>query len=346
MYKVAVIGAGVISDSHFEGWQKIPSAEVAVIVDMNENVAKEKAGKWNVERVETDYKKTLNEEEIDIIDLCIPHHLHADITIECLKAGKHVICEKPIALTIEDAKRVQTALNETDKKLMIAENWYYIPSVAEGIKTAKSGDIGKVFSVKANLDFPGLRSALKEGGSRSGWRAEAAQSGGGILMDAGIHSLSVIRQILGEVESVVGLEGERIHTNNNGVEDAFNVLMKFKNGGTAICHCTESSGWNMPKFDFEILGTNGAVMVDLIKQKVSIYKNEKLDEREIQAKGGMTEELEHFVECIDKNKKPMSDSEDQTKSLALVLAAYKSARNNGQPVNPDDLLSHFTHGNS
>lgn len=334
MLKVAVIGAGVISDSHFEGWKNIPSIEVTAVVDLNEDAAKEKSDKWKIPNVVTDYKKVLNDESIDIVDLCIPHHLHADITIECLKADKHVICEKPIALTIEDAERVAAAEKETNKKLMIAENWYYIPSIAEGIKVVKEGKIGEVFSVKANLDFNGLRSKVQKGsGSRdNSWRGEIEKSGGGILMDAGIHSISVMRHLGGEAESIIGLIGQSVQEQSESIDNLFNTLIKFENGGTGYSHSTEASGWNMPKFDFEILGTNGAVFIDIIKQKLVTHINEEVKEQEIQAKGGMTEELEHFVECIENDLTPMSGSEDQIKSLKLILAAYQSAKEGGKPV--------------
>ncbi len=334
MYNVALVGAGIISDSHFEGWQNIPDAEVKVIVDVNKKAAGEKAGKWKIENIETDFNKVLEDEEIDIVDICAPNFLHTEYSIKALNSKKHVICEKPIALTLADTKKILEVQKLSDKIFMVAENWYYIPVVAEAISKIKSGSIGKPFSIKSNIDFPGLKSD-SENDTANNWRFDRIKSGGGILIDAGIHAVSVVKKILGMPQVVLGFS-EKTNPKEE-VEGNFFSMLKYEEA-SALFHFTNASGWSKPKFDFEILGSKGAIYIDLISQKFFMNENGETLEKTIPAKGGMTEELEHFVDCIKENKEPFSNAKDQVEALALVLAAYQSADQNGIPVSPKDVL--------
>jgi UDP-N-acetylglucosamine 3-dehydrogenase len=345
MYKIAIIGAGIISDFHVQGWKNIPNIEIHTVVDLNEDLAKEKAEKWGAKNFETDYQKVLQNPEVTICDICLPHFLHAKVTIDALNAGKNVLCEKPIALNIDEALKVQEAEKASGKLLMIGENWYYIPSIQKAYEIYKSGKIGEAYNFRANLDFPGVRQAADQSSYTRihSWRGNKEQCGGGILLDAGIHTLSVGRWFMGEAEEITGSFGKQVNDLKDGLEDSFSAVINYKNKSTGLFHFAEPAGYS-GSFDFKILGEKGVIEIDIFKELVRVNAGDDKEEYVVKAKGGMTEEMEHFIECLEKGNKPISDSDDQIRSLALVFAAYESANNKCVPVKVNKFLNTKTTG--
>jgi predicted dehydrogenase len=336
---VAIIGAGYISGDHYPGWLKAEDAEISVVVDINKEQALRRAAEWKVDRWETDYRTILQNPDISICDICLPHHLHAKVTVDCLKAGKHVLLEKPIAMDIPESKKIMQTRKESGKTLMIAENWYYAPVVRKAEEIIKSGTIGEIYSIRANLDYPGFRSWPKEKAyvRGVGWREQAAQSGGGVMVDGGIHTLSVARMFMGEVALVWGTEGKQAWKEETGVEDTFTAMLKFRNGTSGVFHFTDASGWDRCHFDFTLLGTNGVIEFDIWTGLLKVHGQQVTSEYRIEPYGGFVEEIAHFMECVRTGIEPRSGGLDQTRSLALMLAAYESARRDGNGVKPEPI---------
>ena len=117
--RVGLIGIGGMGGCHFYNYEKIPNAELVVVCDVRENVAKEKVGDRNI-KIYTDYNKMIKNEKLDMIDICTPSFLHADMAVKLLKKGYHVLCEKPMTLNAKDAKRVAFVANEAEKNFMVA----------------------------------------------------------------------------------------------------------------------------------------------------------------------------------------------------------------------------------
>ncbi len=339
MNKVAIIGAGYISGDHGTGWKKIEDARIEVVVDINRQQAEKRATEWGANRIETDYKKILHEQDIGIVDICLPHHLHAKVAIDCLEAGKHVLLEKPIAMTIAESVDIIEAQKKTGRILMIAENWYFSPVVTRAMERIRGGAIGEIYSMRANLDYPGYRSWPKEKAyvRGVGWRESAEQSGGGVMVDGGIHTLSVARMFLGEAETVWGVEGKQAWKDQTGLEDTFYAMIKFRNGTSGIFHFTDASGWDRCHFDFTLLGTSGVLEFDIWTGVLRIHTQDTIVEEKVSPYGGFIEEIAHFMECIRTGKEPYSNAIEQTRSLALLLAAYESAASGGGGVRPAEV---------
>jgi len=337
--KVAIIGAGFISGDHYPGWQKVEDVEIEVVVDINEEQAKQRAQEWGAKSWETDYHKVLDNKDITICDICLPHHLHATVTIDCLKAGKHVLLEKPIAMTINEAIEIMKYQKQSGKVLMIAENWYFAPVVTKAEEIIKSGAIGEVYSMRGNLDYPGFRSWPKEQAyvRGVGWRENATQSGGGVMVDGGIHTLSVARMFMGEVDTIWGIEGKQAWKDQTGLEDTFNAMTKFENGTSGIFHFADASGWDRCHFDFTLLGTSGVVEFDIWTGILKVNGHNVTTEYRVSPYGGFIEEIEHFMECVRTGSEPRSGGLDQTRSLALMLAAYESAQKEGAGIKPQKI---------
>jgi predicted dehydrogenase len=346
--KVAIIGAGYISGDHYPGWQRAEDAELSIVVDINQEQAKKRAAEWGGIAWETDYKKILNNPEITICDICLPHHLHARVTIDCLLAGKHVLLEKPIAMTISESIDIIEARKKSGKMLMIAENWYFAPVVTKAAELIGGGAIGEVYSIRANLDYPGMRSWPKEKAyvRGVGWREQAAQAGGGVMVDGGIHTLSVARMFMGEVDTVWGIEGKQAWKEQTGLEDTFYTMLRFKSGAAGVFHFTDASGWDRCHFDFTLLGTDGVIEFDIWTGVLKVNGKNITTEYRVPAYGGFIEEIAHFMTCVRTGKEPYSSGPDQTRSLALLLAAYESARMGGVGVQPREIEVHHNEATS
>lgn len=339
MNNVAIIGAGYIARDHYIGWSNISDAEVNVIVDSNAERSKARAQEWGVKSWHTDYRAVIENDDITICDICLPHHLHAVVTIDCLRAGKHVLLEKPISMTLDEATEIMHAHRQSGKILMIAENWYFAPVVTKAEEVIRSGAIGEVYSMRANLDYPGFRSWPKEKAyvRGVGWRENAAQSGGGVMVDGGIHTLSVARMFMGEAHTVWGMEGKQAWKDQTGLEDMFNAMIRFKNGTSGIFHFADASGWDRCHFDFTLLGTTGVIEFDIWTGILRVNGYHVTSEYRVSPYGGFIEEIAHFMDCVRSGKDPRSSALDQTRSLALMLAAYESARMNGIGVRPTEI---------
>lgn len=330
MHEIAIIGAGTISAFHAEAWSAVDGARLAAVVDVRGEQAWARAEAWGVGRWETDYRAVLDDPAITACDVCVPHHLHAAVVTDCLHAGKHVLCEKPLALDLDEARVMVEAAQEGGRVLMVAENWYFIPTVERALGVCQSGRIGAAYSIRAHLETPGTRASAD--GEDRGWRDDPARAGGGILLDAGHHTLAVARLFAGEAERVWGVEGRQHRKEATGVEDTFAMMVQFVDGVTGLFHFAEASGRTQCCFDFVVLGTEGTLSFDLCTQVVTVESNGQVETFKEAPGDGMAEEAAHFIACIERGCASRSSGEDQARTLALVLAAYASAAGGGKPV--------------
>ena len=198
MLKVGMIGAGSIAKYHLDFFAKNKDAEVVAIADLNEALAKERAQNYGIENCYTDYRKILEDESIDAVSIATPTFTHCSITVEALKAGKHVLCEKPPAMSVEEVERSVAAARETGKLLM----WELPLRFKQEIELLKehieAGNMGKILQAEAARVY--RYSAI------GGWFADKKKSGGGNLIDATIHQIDEVMYLMGcpKVKSVLG----------------------------------------------------------------------------------------------------------------------------------------------
>ncbi len=189
--KCAVIGCGAIGNTHTERYVKSAYADLACLVDIERSKAEALAARCNVPAVLTDYRKILKDPSIQAVSVCLPNYLHAPVSIDCLRAGKHVLCEKPIALNARQAQAMQAAAKRSRRLLAIGVVNRYSDNVNCIRKMIAAGDLGDVYHVnavfKAHRSIPGL----------GGWFTNRAKSGGGVLIDWGVHFLDLILYCLG-----------------------------------------------------------------------------------------------------------------------------------------------------
>ncbi len=198
MVKIGLIGAGNISKNHLRSYAANPYAKVVAIADLNEGLAKERAEEFGIERYYTDYKKILDDEEIHAVSIVTPTFTHSNITIEALKAGKHVLCEKPPALTVKETEQMVKTAEETGKLLMFAFVCRFKHQISFLKEYIDSGKMGQIYH--ADLMRLGRYNVI------DGWFVDKQKSGGGMLMDAAIHQIDEVMYLMGypKVKEVLG----------------------------------------------------------------------------------------------------------------------------------------------
>lgn len=192
--RVGLIGAGSIArDQHLPGWGLVPQATVVAVADASLAAAEKTAADFSLPRFETDYRVLLDDPSIDVIDICCPSALHAQVSIAALSAGKHVLCEKPMATSRADAEAVLAAARAAGKKFMIGQQMRFDASIPPLRQTLQTIDLGHVYYARAQW----LRRRRVPG--RPGFTFKA-YSGGGPLYDLGVHVLDLTWWLMGAPE--------------------------------------------------------------------------------------------------------------------------------------------------
>jgi len=326
---VGIIGCGRISEFHALGFLAIPEkARIVATSDVVVQLAEDKAKQWGTQSYYSDYRKLLQRDDVDAVDILLPHHLHAEVAVSAAEAGKHVLCEKPIATTLEDADRIISAAKRHDIKLMIGHNYRFKANYMKMKEIIDEGTIGTVYS--ATAEGLGFRVALPA----DSWRYSLSKAGGGIFMSQGIHYCDLFRWLIGEeVKEVYGI-AENFVNKTWEVEDNMLTLVRFKNGALGDIFCTNTE--KKPYWDerVKIRGTKGTAVADWATGKLVLYSDEIPERLKGWAsfsfgdpwKPSIAREVEHFVDCIIGDKEPFITGEDGKAALKIVLAAYQSAK--------------------
>ncbi len=329
---VGVVGCGQISDSHCSGFKKASNTNLAMVMDVDEIAARELGEKYSVPYI-TSLDEVLSRDDIDIISIATPHYLHAPITIRAAEAGKHVMVEKPMCTTMEDADRMIQACEANGVKLAVWFPSRYSGAAYKAKELLRQGAIGRIIYVK--ISTMGYKEAnyweRGVGGKArlSDWRRYVKTAGGGILIMNTIHNIDQLRYILGyEAKSVFARKGT--FASPSEVEDFISVSIGYENGAIGYI---ESSSWAVGKNSdpSRIYGTEGQIMLSPLRvylaRKIGDYPQGAWFEPDTgQVREGRTALAEDFVDAISANTDPPITGEDGKKSLEIVLGAYESAR--------------------
>jgi UDP-N-acetylglucosamine 3-dehydrogenase len=327
--KVGVIGCGSIaSRRHLIEYAANQDVEIAAVCDIVASRAEEMAVIYGAKAF-TDYKDVLLLEEIDAISVCLPNHLHAPVSIAALNAGKHVLCEKPMATSVEEADDMIQAANRNQKTLMIAHNQRFVSSHQKAKQLIDSGEIGKIYSFRTTFGHPGPEGWSIDG--RSSWFFDKEKAIIGALGDLGVHKSDLIRYLLGEVAEV-GAFVETSAKKNTDVDDNAVAIVKMESGviGTLTASWSYVSGGDNSTI---IYGENAILRLEDDPESSLIvqYKNGevvkyKLDKIQTNEAGGQTTThvIDHFVDSLVNNKAPLITGEEGKKSLEVILAALDS----------------------
>ena len=332
MLRTAIVGCGGITERRHGPVLSRLSDEVQIVAlaDLSEERLALMGEKLNVpaEARYTDYERMLEQEELDLVDIATPHGVHAEQAVAAAQAGAHVLIEKPIARTVEEADRMIAAAAEGDVKLCVLHNQLLAPATQKVLELIGEGAIGETFLIRTE-GFSG-RSVVGRGMDRD-WRASAAGGGGGPLIDNGYHQLYRARAWMGSpVRRVYARVGTFMH--DIEVEDMALVLLEHENGGTTSCQvgwCAPGGATGME----ELYGTKGSIRFRLwADNPVSLWTEDSGDWQEFEVEKEGPDELgfpplvaQFFSAIKGEGRVPVS-GEDSREVLAIVEAAYESAR--------------------
>jgi len=224
-YRVGIIGCGAIFPMHAVPVANSEYTELVAVCDIKENRAKHAAEKFNV-KYYLDYKEMIEKENLDAIHICLPHYLHAPVTIYAAQKKLHVLTEKPMATNVADALAMIKACEENGVVLGVIFQNRYNPGALFIKETLMSGELGKVYSAKMSVTWD----RSDEYYSNSDWKGTWDKEGGGVIIDQAIHTLDLMQWFIGsEVEFVDANIANRMHEKIE-VEDSAEGVIKFKNG--------------------------------------------------------------------------------------------------------------------
>jgi UDP-N-acetylglucosamine 3-dehydrogenase len=328
--KVAVIGCGSIAKyRHLPEYHQNKEVEIVAVCDIVEERAEEKAALYGA-KAYTDYKEVLKLEDVDAISVCLPNYLHAPVSIDALNAGKHVLCEKPMATSKEEAEAMIQAAKANDKKLMIAHNQRFVSSHQKAKEILESGKLGKIYSFRTAFGHPGPERWSVDGAGS--WFFNKEKAFIGAMGDLGVHKADLMRYLLGEFTEV----GAFIETNakqNTEVDDNAVCILRTENGviGTLAASWAYVTGGG--DNSTIIYGEKGTLRLEA-DPKYSLIEEyrdgsvvyHQLDKIQTNEEGGQSTShvINHFVESIVQNKEPLITGEEGMKSLEIILAAIES----------------------
>jgi predicted dehydrogenase len=323
-----IVGLGRISMDHFmPAVKQGHTGRIVALVSGHRPKAEQQAALYGVSSKAIysyeDYDQIANNKEIDAVYIALPNSMHAEYTIRAARAGKHVLCEKPMATSIADSQAMIDACRAAGKKLMIAYRCHYEPVNLRAVELIRSGAIGQVQAIESANGF---------NIGKGEWRLNRKLAGGGPLMDVGIYSLNASRYLTGEEPRDIHANASVIDQDGRFTEVEENVgwTMKFPSGIVASCNTTYGADMNGY---FRVHGAKG--MIELspafgyedIHLKAEIYGAPSIDMPSPQhGVEQFTVEADFFANCIWDNKSPgNSGGEEGLQDMKLMSEIYRSA---------------------
>jgi myo-inositol 2-dehydrogenase/D-chiro-inositol 1-dehydrogenase len=330
---VGLVGSQFVSTIHAEAFKRVPDSKVLAVASPSAGHAKAFAAKHGIPHAFADIKKMLEMDELDLIVIGIPNHLHCQAACDAAAAGKHVVCEKPLCLNVAEADAMISACAKAKVKLMYAENLLFTPKYVRIKRLVDEGALGRIYLVKQSEKHDGPHAPHF-------WDVE--RSGGGVTMDMGCHAIEFCRWMLGrpKITSVYAQMATQVHADKTKGDDDALVILEFEGGAVGVAE----ESWCKPggmDDRAEVHGSDGVCYADLhhgnaietYSKRGYGYAVEKAGDTkgwtftiyEEEWNYGYPQEMAHFVECVRDDKQPLVTGEDGRAVIEAVFAAYESA---------------------
>ncbi len=335
---VGLIGCGGIMQPHVAGWLKVQDrAEIVAVADVSEEAAKARVAQiGHPVTIYTDYADLLADDDVDVVDIALPHHLHRDAIVAAAEAGKHLMTEKPLCLDLEEAEDIRAAVEESGITMMAAHNQLFFPSVLQAKQMIVEGDLGEIYMVNS-IDASARRRPLNlnkatwAGGDAESrpetWRSDPAKMGGGELIDTGYHPTYRLLFLADqEPKKVTGMLGTyRLPLQR---EDTATVLVEFANGVMGNVF----SSWGIRPTGarptiFSIKSQAGQLWGEMDKlyyQPVGFEEPAVVEFPGWDYARTFAAEIAHFCDAIEQGFEPLHSVGEATDTLRIILAAYRS----------------------
>lgn len=278
--RIGLVGRGLMGKMHANAYRRIenffPEVEhvpvLQAVCSRNEEKVKEFASTWGFKSYETDWKKLIERDDIDAIDICTPNNMHAKIAIAAAKAGKMVLCEKPLSSDFNEAKEMVEEIEKAGVANTVWYNYRRMPAVTLAKQIVDSGKLGKIFHYRANfLQDWTINPELPQGGDAL-WRLDVDSAGSGVTGDLLAHCIDTAIWINGGIDEVSAVTKtfvkERVHQETGevqkvGIDDASIFHCHFKNGSLGLFEATRYARGHKALYTLEINGEHASIRWDL-----------------------------------------------------------------------------------
>ncbi|HET7187019.1 MAG TPA: Gfo/Idh/MocA family oxidoreductase [Gemmatimonadaceae bacterium] len=332
--KIGIVGSRFQADCIATSVRMMPDeAEVVAVASPTRGHAQEFARRHGIADFYLDYRDMLRDPAIELVSVSAPNWLHARITTDAARAGKHVVCEKPLCVTLEEADEMIDVCSRCGVLLLYAEELFFAPKYVKAKQMADEGAFGRVHLVKQGE---------KHSGPHADWFWDVEQSGGGALMDLGCHGIAFCWWFLGKpaVKSVYAQLSTQVHAARTQGDDEAITIIEFDGGAVGVVE----NSWNRPggmDDSIEVFGDKGETYADMLMgnalptysetgfgyavEKASSTKGWSFPVFEEHWNYGFPQEMRHFARCVRGKETPISDGETGRVVQEVLYAAYASA---------------------
>ncbi|SHO47571.1 Gfo/Idh/MocA family protein [Anaerocolumna xylanovorans] len=340
--KIGIIGVGSISNVHIQSYQKIDSVEIAAFCDINEKQLKHMMDKYHVKNGYTSVEEMLDQEELDAVSVCTWNSGHAECSIAALNHGVNVLCEKPMAMNAEEALRMKQAAEKNGKLLMVGLVRRFGDDIQILRDLNQNKFFGDIYYVKSKY--------LRRSGSPGGWFSDKKRSGGGPLIDLGVHILDMMNYLLDceEPVSVYGYTfdqiGDQVQIKKNAgyvsstassniydVEDFAGAVIRFSNNKIAVLETSYNLFIEHDSEGLELYGSEGGAKIDdgiTLTNNVCDYmaNNRLLIDSKFDFHKAFLKEIQHYINCITDKTECNANADDGIRNMKILDAVYQSAK--------------------
>lgn len=329
--RVGILGSGNIARHHSQGWTTYPdAAEIVAYVDIDTARAQQMSARYT-RGAATAYEsgeEMLASADVDVVDVCLPHHLHTDAVLAAAKANKAILCEKPLCTTLDDARKIRNAVKESGVVFMGAHNQMFQPSLLEARRLIEGGFLGRPYLFRSIETFQSRRWEMFGKAANAprdwGWRADIKQAGGGELLDTGYHGTYRLLALGGcrpvEVTAVLStFFREGLET-----EDTAQVIVRFESGAVGEV----LTSWALDVVgarQFEVQGEFGSLSGSKTMLEHQLHKWPDSAKMHFELVHSFTLEIGHFIEVVTAGAPNPADIDETARALQVIKAAYLAA---------------------
>lgn len=325
--RLAVIGAGGIAQvAHIPIWKKLSGVDLVAVCDTNLARAKAVAERYAIPQYYTRDDDVLKRDDIDAIDICAPTHMHMPIALAALSAGKHVLVEKPMALSLEQGRSMVEAARRYQRKLMVAMNVRFRRDAINLKSFIEAGELGDIFYARCGW----LR--RQEKWSEHSWLFQKQYSGGGVLMDLGIQMLDLSLWLFGNKKAKAVKATLYNKVSKLEVEDTAVAFVHLEDGSSLALEVSWTFLTAQDELYTNLLGTQGWAMTNPLRVMKEVHGNftnltPHVDDKPMSRyKRSYSNELRHFIKCLRDDTPMLSTGEESLDRMRIIEAMYESAR--------------------
>ena len=331
---IGIIGSQFISSIHAEALRQVAGARVVAAASPTAEHIRAFAERHHIPRWFTDYREMLQMPDVEMVVLGVPNALHCQVTVDAAGAGKHVVCEKPLCRSLQEADTMIAACKEHGVKLMYAEELCFTPKYVRLKQLVSEGALGRVYLMKQ---------AEKHDGPHSPWFWDAERSGGGVTLDMGCHAFEFFRWMLDRKPRAMDVYAQMdtyVHQGRTRGDDDATIIVNFE--GPVTCVAEESWAKKGGMEDrAEVYGSEGVSYADLLRGSSLLTYSDTGYGYAVEKAGstrgwsftmfeelwnyGFPQEMDAFVRCVRDDTPPPVTGEDGRAVLEMIFAAYASA---------------------